>query len=489
MTPEIITRKEYARAGTSHLQLKVMKMKQTRRRFLKTSALAGLSPLLPQAAFAQSQRSRDLVAATSMLQLAPDVFPQTEVWSYDGVSPGPEIRLAQGARVQKRLVNNLPEGTSVHWHGIRIDNAMDGVAGLTQDPAQPGETFDYDFQVPDAGTYWYHAHSRSYEQVGRGLYGPLIVEEAVAPDVDRDEVLVIDDWRLDGETAALIDSFEDAHDRSHAGREGNYFTTNSRPDYALDVKQGERLRLRVINAANGRIFSLVTAGLDGWVMAYDGMPLETPEKLDGVFLLAPGQRVDLFVDVIAEQGESAYLARVEDDQGYALAALVVTAISDAEPRGAPTPLPPNPMMDIPDLTDATPVTLNMAGGAMGNLQSANLDGTELSAQDLSDANMFWSFNGVVGLTDTPLARLSLNEVVRLKIVNDTAFAHAMHLHGMHFREVLEDGSFGPMRDTLLVFRGETREIAFVAHNPGKWLFHCHMLAHAAAGMITWLEIT
>ncbi|EAQ22967.1 multicopper oxidase, putative [Roseovarius sp. 217] len=131
---------------------------------------------------------------------------------------------------------------------------MDGVAGLTQAAVEPGESFDYDFVVPDAGTYWYHAHARSIEQVARGLYGALIVEEAEAPEVDREEVLILDDWLLDPETAQINPDFTSAHSRSHAGRMGNFVATNGQYGLAIDVRQNERLRLRLINAANARIF-------------------------------------------------------------------------------------------------------------------------------------------------------------------------------------------------------------------------------------------
>ena len=115
--------------------------------------------------------------------------------------------------------------------------------------------------------------------------------------------------------------------------------------------------------------------------------------------------------------------------------------------------------------------------------------SRMTFRQLVNANQFWSFNGVVGLTDAPLASASRGETLRLEIVNDTAFPHAMHLHGIHFREVSASGSLGPMRDTVLLFAGETREIAFAASHPGKWLFHCHMLSHTASGMATWIEVT
>jgi FtsP/CotA-like multicopper oxidase with cupredoxin domain len=123
-------------------------------------------------------------------------YPETPVWSYNGAVPGPEIRVRQGERLRVTVENQLAEGTTVHWHGLRVPNAMDGVPHLTQKPIAAGETFVYEFEVPDAGTYWYHPHQRSFEQVGRGLYGPLIVEERERIQVDRDVTWVLDDWRL-----------------------------------------------------------------------------------------------------------------------------------------------------------------------------------------------------------------------------------------------------------------------------------------------------
>ena len=378
--------------------------------------------------------------------------------------------------------------SSIHWHGIRIDNAMDGVSGLTQAAVEPGQIFDYDFAVPDAGTYWFHAHNRSVEQVARGLYGALVVEERNAPDVDLDQVLVLDDWRLDPDTAQINTDFSATHDRSHAGRTGNYVATNGTANLALTVRPNQRLRLRVINAANARIFNLGLSGLKGWTIAEDGMPLEAIEDVDGSFLLAPGQRRDLIVDVEALAGEAAHLFRVDQEQAFTQVTFNVSGEEPIEPRPAPLPLPANPNMMIAGLGSGPQFQLKMEGGAMGALQAAILNGARTSFDDMAQANQFWSFNNVVGMTETPLARLERGQTARVEIINDTAFPHAMHLHGMHFREMLANGATGPLRDTLLMFAGETRSIAFGADNPGKWLFHCHMLSHAESGMMTWVEV-
>lgn len=462
---------------------------QDRRKFMATSAAAiGLFGAgLPRVAHANIP-FESLEAMPASVQLAPDGYPPTDIWGYGGTAPSPVLRVAQGARLQRQFINNLPQASSVHWHGIRIDNAMDGVPGLTQDAVAPGDSFDYDFEVPDAGTYWYHSHNRSYEQVARGLHGALIVEEPDAIDVDRDEVLLLDDWLIDTDTAQLFPEFEDPHSRSHGGRIGNLTTTNGIYDRMMTVQRHERLRLRLINASNARIFELGLQGLEGWIVALDGMPLPAPEPISGTILLGSGQRADLIVDVLAEDGTSAYLARAEDRQATPQVTFQVSGQASLARRPAPAALPPNPGHRIDLSGDIARVALEMSGGAMGGMRQATYNGEMMSFRELARANQFWSFNGTVGMPEEPLAAFDLGQTVRLGISNDTSFPHAMHLHGMHFREVLADETLGPMRDTLLMGSGQQREIAFVANNPGDWLFHCHMLSHAASGMMTWVRV-
>jgi len=448
------------------------------------------SVAMPRVAFAQQAGGGggQLVASAFNRRLLPAEYPETPVWGYNGATPGTELRLAQGARLRQTLRNDLDQPTTVHWHGLRIDNAMDGVPELTQKAVQPGQSFEYDFMVPDAGTYWYHAHNRSTEQVARGLLGALIVEESEAPDIDREEVMVLDDWLL-GRDGALTGDYEAPHSRAHGGRIGNLVTTNGDFDLSLKARQNERLRLRLINASNARVFDLGLQGLDGWVMALDGMPLATPSPVGQVLSLGPGQRADLFVDVTAEDGQEAFLVRIDRDQPSSQTRFVVAGMAAANRRGVPAALPPNrkPALDGLEQIQARPLVLE--GGAMGRLQNAILDGNRRSFGELAEANQFWSFNGVVGQTDTPFLEAKLGEIQRVEIRNDTSFPHAMHLHGMHFQELAEDGSPGHLRDTTLLFPGELRQIAFVADNPGDWLLHCHMLSHAASGMTSWIRVT
>jgi len=427
-----------------------------------------------------------LRASVGSVQFAPPEYGATPVWFYNGKVPGPVLRIRQGERLRRLFVNSLPQPSTIHWHGVRIDNSMDGVPGLTQDLVQPDGEFLYDFEAPDAGTYWYHPHNRTWEQMARGLSGALVVGELDPPEVDRDEVLLLDDWRLTRD-ATLDENFRSMMDWSHAGRIGNWITVNGDGALRMTAKRNERLRLRLINAANARIFTLELRGMEGWVVAVDGQPLEQPTEA-GRIVLAPAQRVDLIADVTAEPGGEAFLVSFERDGGYAIATLDVTAAARTARLSSPPALPPNPVPRIASLKDALRATLRMEGGAMGGMRGAMMGGRMMGARDLAERGGLWAFNGQADMPAAPLLEARLGQVVEIEMINDTAFPHGMHLHGHHFRRVEKSGELGPLRDTLLMARGETAKIAFVADNPGKWLLHCHMLEHAASGMMTWLKV-
>ena len=467
---------------TSHL---------TRRHVLQAALATGACSLWPRLGTTETAPAPmpTLTAQAGTAQLAPAGYAKTAILGFEGRVPGPTLRARQGSWLERRVVNRLDMPTSVHWHGVRLENGMDGVSGLTQAPIAPGDSFAYRFPLQDAGTFWYHAHHRSYMQVAQGLYGALIVDEPERPDIDADEALLIDDWRLDPETVQIRADFDNRHDHSHAGRLGNLVTVNGAFTHEGARSQNSRLRLRLINAANARVFRLGVQGMSAWVMALDGMPVAQPWPLNQPIDLAPGQRVDLFADITAAPGTQAHLLDIaQNGEGWALASWTAQTGGTRLPRPAPQPLPENPQMAVPAIDTARQVQLDMTGGAMGGLREARYQGQMLDARSLAMQGKFWAFNGRAGDMDSPLLSAFQGETLRLRLHNNTAFAHAMHLHGMHFREVLPNGSTGPMRDTVLMQRGQTRDIAFVAHSPGKWLLHCHMLGHAAAGMITWIEV-
>lgn len=445
---------------------------------------------LPPLRIALAGETIPLTARVGTARLAPAGHPETSIWGFDGTVPGPGIRTRQGSTVRRQFINQLPEPTSVHWHGIRLANNMDGVAGMTQPAVPPGDTFQYEFLVPDAGTFWYHSHNRSWEQVARGLYGPLIIEEAEqAPDVDGEYTLLLDDWRLTDD-AQVAGGFGNLHDWSHAGRIGNWITVNGHSSWSEPTLNHGRYRLRLVNASNARVFRIGSRGMATHVMALDGMPLQVPEQ-HAQFTLAPGQRIDLLADIMAGSGGEAMLTSAERRGTYVLASFPVTGSVRARQLQAPVGLPPNPVPPLGKLADVRRIRLLMQGGAMGRLDGALLNGKMADRREMARAGKVWAFNGMADMPDAPLADIARGETVLLEMINSTAWPHAMHLHGHHFRRVGDNDNKqapGPLRDTLLVNRNQTVTVAFVADNPGDWLVHCHMLEHAAGGMMTWLRV-
>ncbi|MBT3306348.1 MAG: multicopper oxidase family protein [Alphaproteobacteria bacterium] len=420
--------------------------------------------------------------------------PPVPVWAYQGLVPGPEIRVRRGERVRVRLKNSLPQATSIHWHGIRIDNAMDGVSGLTQDAVAPGDTFEYSFIAPDAGTFWYHPHNKSWEQMARGLYGMLIVDEDTPPDVDRDLSFVADDWLIGKDGKIDEKSFGNLGAWSHGGRLGNWLTVNGLTEPDIPVRAGERIRLRLVNTANARILAFNFAPLAAQIIALDGQPVPPSSLGPGGLTIAPAQRVDVIIDIDAQPGETIPIWEVSTRQRLQAAQFVVSrepAIKKRPPEDV-VELATNKLLTPTDPNSAQHIDLVMEGGAMGGLREGRIDGRLLSIEELIAKKLVWAFNGDVGRQVKPLATIARGRTAIINMVNKTAFPHAMHLHGFHFRVIERNGKpvwRAPWRDTELVGTDEQVRIAFVADNPGKWLFHCHMLEHQAAGMLTWLVVT
>ncbi|UOA17469.1 Multicopper oxidase MmcO [Sulfitobacter indolifex] len=429
-----------------------------RRQFLASASALAILPLQASAAADPLKLTAEAVTR----QLLPKSEGTTAMLGFNGSMPGPELRLKRGEQISIDVENRLEEGTAVHWHGIRLENRMDGVPVLTQDLINPGDSKTYSFAPPDAGTYWYHSHYISQEQVARGMMGPLIVEDDMPPDVDHDITVVLSDWIIN-EDGSLSDDFTDMHSVAHAGYMGNFaraFLSQA------EVKEGDRVRFRIINAATNRIFPLTVAGVAGSVVALDGMALGQPRGLSDL-TLAPAQRADLIVDITGPVSFD-----MHSRQGsYRLADV---AVSGSNTDRKPEPIAPLAAPNLPVPGDPTQhLTLTMMGGAMGGRHGG--------------ANI-WSFNDVSDLPDAPFASMKRGETVRITLANDTAFPHGIHLHGHHFYELAADGSLGDLRDTTLVAAGESRDVLCVFDNPGRWLIHCHMLSHAIGGMRTWVDV-
>ena len=446
--------------------------------------LRGAYPATPPSV--SSEKVVRLEARASEVQLVGDRG--TNVWSYNGQVPGPTIRVRLGESLVVEFTNQLPEETTVHWHGVRVPNTMDGVPGLTQAPIRPGETFTYRFTPKDAGTFWFHPHVHSSEQVERGLYGILVVEDPTSAPYSQDVVWVLDDWRLtrDGQ---IDPRFDTAHDRAHDGRWGNVITVNSKTDEELVARAGERIRLRLVDVANGRVFAPDFSAVTASVIAVDGM--YTARPLSAAQLeLAPGNRIDLDITIAPEQrgkrlpifdafgsghhrrgrggGTPIAWIRVLDE--------VVETPRFPSPARAIVPAWTEGLSADPDLTYTLSAGGHGMGMGMGHMGMTG--GTE------------WLINGRAFPADQT-EHLPLGRWAKIRFVNASSRLHPMHVHGQFFKVLSRNGQAADepfWRDTVLVKPRETIDIGMMPLDEGKWMLHCHILEHADAGMMTELDI-
>ncbi len=401
------------------------------------------------------------------------------VWAYNGQVPGPILRATVGERVRVRFTNRLPMETTVHWHGVRVPNAMDGVPGVTQPPVRPGETFVYEFVPKDAGTFWFHPHLRSSEQVERGLFGVLVVDEPTPPPYTRDVVWVLDDWRL-GKDGAIDPRFVTPHDLMHDGRWGNVVTVNGRLREVLEVRPGERLRLRLVNTANGRVFAPDFSPLAARVIAVDGMYAARPLDPTG-FEISPGNRLDLDVTIPSDAGgRTLEIVDRFTRQPFPLATIRVAGDAVATP------------------TFASPAAAFVPAWTAA-LAVAPTHSFELQAQRGGPYGITWTLNGAAYVEPPTAAHdpsdhshhgliaFPRDRFLRVRFTNASYRLHPMHVHGMFFKVLARNDvpvDEPHWRDTTLVHAQETVDVGMVPIDPGKWMLHCHVLEHAEAGMMT-----
>ena len=284
---------------------------------------------------------RVLAAAPLKMKLHPDAPAEAELWAFNGAVPGPTLRVRHGEEVRVRLKNRTPAPLSLHWHGVRIANAMDGVGGLTQAPVAPGQDFDYRFTPPDAGTYLFRpcVPGASAEAAERGLSGLLVVEERAAAPVDREHVVVLDDWRLnpDGTLAPFGSPLEAAT----GGRVGNFLAVAGKPPpHAIEAAPGTRLRLRLANLCNARTTRIRFDDLKAYVIGVDGQPTESFEPLRSTLPFAPGTRYDVLVELGPEARASGAVTALI---GPGVPLVAITA-AGAPPKRPPLP----PVVGLPE---------------------------------------------------------------------------------------------------------------------------------------------
>ena len=430
---------------------------------------AELALAYPAEARAKSAvRTFELRAApTSVQQFDGRLF---AVWAYNDQVPGPVLRVRLGEEVEVRFRNDLPQPTTIHWHGVRVPNAMDGVPGVTQEAILPGGSFVYRFVPKDAGTFWFHPHVRGAEQVERGLYGVLVVDDAEPQPYTQPEVWVLDDWRL-GPDGALDPNFVTRRDLAHDGRWGQVVTVNGDAAQFVTVRPGERIRLRLVNTSNGRVYRPDFGSLAPKVIAVDGMYTRQPLDLSG-FVLAPGNRLDL--DLVIPADAVGQTFRVIDRftrRPFPLATLSV--------RGEPIATP----------GFVSPSNAHVPRWASAGERQVDLTYV-LNAQVGGEHGIQWTINGRPwGQHD--VTRLSEGRWVRVHFRNDSARLHPVHIHGQFFKVIARDGQAVDepyFRDTVLLSRYENLDVGLVPIDWGRWMLHCHILEHADAGMMTEIRV-
>ncbi len=465
--------------------------------------LAGLAativplPAVPSTAAVEGPVTRTLEARPGTLTLLPATA--TAVWGYDGHVPGPLLRIRKGAELGVRLVNKLDQSTSLTWHGVRLVNAMDGVAGLTQPPVPPGGTFDYRFTPPDAGLYWYHPHVRGSvtEQVGRGLYGVLIVDEAEPPAVDLDVLVVLDDWSLDAKGQVQGD-FLAPHEAAAAGRVGPLVTLDTVPALAGAVRPGSRVRLRLLNACGARIALLAVAGTAASVIAVDGQPSEVFHPARNTLPLGPGARFEVMLDMPGDAGREVRLS-LAGEGGSDKPLMVMRAAGAPYPaRTALVRLPDNPLLPTRIALEKSVRHEIVIGGGQGDAAAAPTVAAPGGRAPLPDRaapghpRAFWTINGVATneTASDPLFTVKRGTPVTLTFVNKTMFAQQIHVHGHVWRLLhdLDDGWDPYWRDSVLLAPGRTKHVAFIADNPGKWALESAIRDRQDTGLATWFQV-
>lgn len=432
------------------------------------------------------------------------------VWAFNGTVPGPEIRVYQGDRVRVTLVNRLPVATTIHWHGLIAPNSNDGVAGVTQDAVRPGSSYVYEFVARAAGTYWYHPHQKSAEEVDKGLYGALIVLPRQRPSQPtRDRTLLLDEWppappqmampgmgRPDATMAATpMSATTPAALRPYVADSGmeayRTFTINGRayPDTTpIQAPAGTDVRLRLVNAGY-LTHVLHLHGTTYRLVALDGTDLAGPPPTGDLLPIAAGQRMDIVFRMprgVWSLHDHSGLPGA-DEMRVLLGQGTRPGVSDREAMRAAAP----PLLDLARYGRPVPaqfsrrssfdrvfrLVIGQKAGGMGGMAGMGMD-------------TVYTLNGQT-FPRTSELRVRAGQRVELIFVNRSTVAHPMHLHGHRMQVLMLNGE--PVRgsplyqDTVMVLPGQTTTVAFIAANPGLWMLHCHELHHASSGLDTMLN--
>ncbi len=394
----------------------------------------------------------DLVARQELFTLASGR--EVDGYTINEVSPGPQITVREGELLEVHLTNeSVDDGITLHWHGVDVPNAEDGVAGVTQNAVGVGEEHTYRFVAETAGTYWYHSHQVSHEQVIRGLFGALVVQPRSA------------DRRAD---RSITDVTAVAHTYT-----GSRTLNGAVGDVPVTAAPGSIVRVRVVNTDNGPLRAWSSQPYQ--VVAVDAGDVNEPTEVqDRSVTVTAGGRIDLEL-AVPDDGSA---ARVH--VGGSTALVIGPDGAEAAPSNEP-----EEELDLLDYGSPVPLDFDPAaadrtfeysiGRRVGFLQGK--------------PGFWWTINGHMW-PNVPMYMVSEGDVVRMEIENHSGDVHPMHLHGHHAVVLSRDGvpaTGSPWWfDSLNVRDGESYEVAFVADNPGIWMDHCHNLTHAAEGLVAHL---
>jgi FtsP/CotA-like multicopper oxidase with cupredoxin domain len=395
-------------------------------------------------------------------------------WGFNQQLPGPVLKANVGDTLVVRLTNSLAESTTIHWHGISLPASMDGTHGA-QKPVEPGEMFEYRFIVPDAGTFWYHAHTNETVQMERGMYGALIVSCETEPVMDDERILMIDDMKLDQDNGFTKPAwyFPRMAER-HDGRQGDTLLINGKESPVLMMNGGQTERWRLINSSSARYFRLYLGGKKFKMIASDGGLLEHP-VITTEALITPGERIDIAVGPFQE-GESFKIESLP----YNRTTILLKAKREAfarvevvENRATKTFIPER-------LRKIEPLA-NQNAPAMRRI--------ELSVSTLARDQKDFRINNGTHIHDKPV---NVGELQIWEIINSSKMDHPFHLHGFFFQVIDEDGNapaFRAWKDTYNLKPKSRIKIAWMPDNrPGTWMYHCHIIEHHAAGMMATFDV-
>jgi len=456
-----------------------------------------------------------LTAKESTLHL--DDKTMRTVWTYNGTVPGPQLRVKQGETVKITLKNDLPEPVTIHWHGLPVPNSMDGIPGVTQNAVKPGESYTYEFKADIPGTYWYHSHQKGVVQVDKGLYGSFVIEPQDPQPVDKDFTLVLDEWTSDenmthGDHGSSMNM--DSANKSSSGHEGmNHGSTQSNSHETMDmgsmetpmsdaemmplmypifsangktgsaiqplpVKEGEKVRLRLINAGF-LSHQLHLQGHEFKIVSTDGQPIHNPPSANGQLLnIAPGERYD--IEFVANNPGKWLIEEHSSNPGAKTLAIPVEYEGNKN-HAAASDQKNLPLIDITNYGEAAKSRFSLD-------DQYDIEYNMDLGTNMSNGKTTYTINGKA-FPDVPPLNVKEGNLIKVTLTNKSPKdLHPMHLHGHFFQVLSKNGqpvSGSPLvKDTINILPGEQYVVAFQADNPGHWMFHCHDLGHASQGMVS-----